>query len=385
MSRLTRLLTLLLTIVTSFGLIAGAALAMTEAEILEEIRRAQQQQEAERRRIEELQREKGAKQAELDRYTRELAAAEQELYHYTNEISGLESRMLALQVQVDTARADLAAMEAQLAERTEGTNMRLRVLTEMGTFSYLEVLLSASSFTDFISRFSYLSSMFTRDIELMREAKDLRDAVATRQAELDAQRQEMAAIRLEMQQKRATVAALADEVAGYKAEAQSDLDLLLEMEQELNRKADQWDAKIAELQRLLNRDRRDGFAMIWPVTGTITSYFGPRPDPFTGVWRNHSGMDIAVPTGTPIKAAEEGVVIHSGWIDGYGYTIIIDHGGGIATLYAHASKLVAQGGQHVNRGDTVALVGSTGYSTGPHLHFEVRLNGTRVEPLDYLP
>lgn len=385
MSRLTRLLTLLVAFSISLGLLAGAASAMSEAEILEQIRRAQQEQEAERRRLEELQREKGAKQAELDRYTRELAAAEQELYRYSNEISGLENRMLALQVQVDTTRADLTAMEARLAEHTEGTNKRLRVLTEMGTFSYLEVLLSATSFSDFISRFSYLSSMLTRDIELMREAKELRDAVAARQAELDEQRQELAALRQEMQAKRATVAALADEVAAYKAEAQSDLDLLLEMEAELNRRADQLNAQILEWQRLLNRERKDGFAMIWPVTGTITSYFGPRPDPFTGVWRNHSGMDIAVPTGTPIKAAEDGVVIHSGWIDGYGYTIIIDHGGGLATLYAHASKLIATAGQHVSRGETVALVGSTGYSTGPHLHFEVRLNGTRVEPLDYLP
>lgn len=384
MSRLTRLLATLLVAAACLGP-AGAAVAMTEAEILEQIRRAQQERDAEQRRLEELQREKDAKQSELDRYTRELAAAEQELYRYTQELSDLESRMTALQMQMDTTRADLAAMQAKLDERSEWTGARLRILTEMSTFSYLEVLLSATSFTDFISRFDFLSSIFERDVEMMREVRALRDGIAARQAELDAQRQDLAALHLETQQKRATVAALAAEVAGYKEEAANDLSLLEEQEAALRAIADAWDAKILEWQRMLNRQQKGELAFIWPVTGTITSYFGPRPDPFTGVWRNHSGMDIAARTGTPILAAEDGVVIYSGWIDGYGYTIIIDHGGGLSTLYAHASKLIAQAGQSVSRGDTVALVGSTGYSTGPHLHFEVRLNGTRVEPLDYLP
>lgn len=384
MSRLIRLLAIV--VVAALCLTpVGSVAALTDEEIIELIRQGQREREQEQRRIEELRREQNVKRGELDKYTRELAAAEQELYWYNQEISELESRMTALQVQVETTRADLAGMQAKLDERTAWTNERLRILTEMNTFSFLEVLLSATSFSDFISRFDYVSSILARDVELMREVRDLRDAIAERQADLDEQRQELAALRLEAREKRATVAALADEVAGYKNMVEQDLSLLEEQEAALLEIADQWDAKIAEWQRMLNRERKGDLAFIWPVTGTITSYFGMRPDPFTGVWRNHSGMDIAASTGTPIKAAEDGIVLHSGWIDGYGYTIILDHGGGISTLYAHASKLVAQAGQSVRRGETVALVGSTGYSTGPHLHFEVRLNGTRVEPLDYLP
>jgi murein DD-endopeptidase MepM/ murein hydrolase activator NlpD len=118
--------------------------------------------------------------------------------------------------------------------------------------------------------------------------------------------------------------------------------------------------------------------LIWPVNGPVTSGFGIR-------WgRMHEGIDIAAPSGTPIAAAAAGSAIYAGWMSGYGNLVVIDHGGGLATAYAHCSAILVTVGQQVSQGDTIALVGSTGHSTGPHLHFEVRVNGVAVDPLLYL-
>ena len=122
----------------------------------------------------------------------------------------------------------------------------------------------------------------------------------------------------------------------------------------------------------------------WPCYGTITSYFGWRIHPIFGDYRYHSGMDIAVAAGTPVVAAESGTVILAQWYGGYGNCVVIDHGGGISTLYGHNNSLNVSVGQQVSKGQTIAAAGSTGDSTGPHCHFEVRVNGVVTEPLDYL-
>ena len=125
-------------------------------------------------------------------------------------------------------------------------------------------------------------------------------------------------------------------------------------------------------------------AMIWPITGPITSEFGWRNHPIFGGQRFHSGIDIGGDYGMPIHAAQSGIVSHAGWIGGYGNTVMIDHGGGIVTLYGHNESLAVDVGQYVNQGDVIAYCGSTGNSTGPHCHFEVRLDGEPVSPFNYL-
>ncbi|MGZ0230229.1 MAG: M23 family metallopeptidase, partial [Acidimicrobiales bacterium] len=125
-------------------------------------------------------------------------------------------------------------------------------------------------------------------------------------------------------------------------------------------------------------------AFIWPVSGGIASSFGYRIHPIFGVQRFHSGVDLNASMGTPIAAAAPGVVIFAGWRDGYGNTVIIDHGGSFTSLYAHQSQLGSSVGQSVNSGTIIGYVGSTGWSTGAHLHFEIRVKGSPVDPLLYL-
>ncbi|HBQ63371.1 MAG TPA: hypothetical protein DD727_00270 [Clostridiales bacterium] len=128
-----------------------------------------------------------------------------------------------------------------------------------------------------------------------------------------------------------------------------------------------------------------GGGMAWPTPGCslITQYYGTFIHPILGVYKNHFAIDIGAQYGTPIVAANGGTVIYCGWIDGYGNTVIIDHGGGISTLYAHASSVTTYLSASVSKGSVIAYIGSTGMSTGPHLHFEVRVNGQCVNPLDY--
>ena len=166
---------------------------------------------------------------------------------------------------------------------------------------------------------------------------------------------------------------------------------LSEEEKEVQSKIDTYDAEMkqieSEIYALTNLDSEySGGIMAWPAPGyyTITSPFGYRVHPILGVTRFHSGVDIGVPTGGKVIAANDGIVIKTTYTSSYGNMVMIDHGGGIVTLYAHGSKIIATLGQEVKRGDVIMEAGSTGWSTGPHLHFEVRLDGEYQQPLDYI-
>lgn len=161
---------------------------------------------------------------------------------------------------------------------------------------------------------------------------------------------------------------------------------------DLGRGIDQLDEKLEALdvEHLGNSlatafGREGSLPQIWPVEGVITSGFGYRHSPFTGVWTMHGGIDIGVPYGDAILAANRGTVVFSGWDAGHGQMVVVDHGNGVVTRYCHASQLLVSEGDEVQTGEVVALVGSTGMSTGPHLHFDLILDGERVDPLDYLP
>ena len=165
-------------------------------------------------------------------------------------------------------------------------------------------------------------------------------------------------------------------------------------EQELQAKIDEYNAQvnsieteIRSLAKIINfGEDYAGGPMQWPIPGhyNITSNYGMRVHPITGVYKLHTGVDISASMGTEFTAIANGVVVKAEYNSAYGNMVIIDHGGGVQTLYAHGSEIVAQLGQVINAGDVVLKVGSTGYSTGPHAHFEVRINGSPVNPLDYV-
>ena len=233
-----------------------------------------------------------------------------------------------------------------------------------------------------------LQKIISRDLELLEKLKQDAAEINSRKEQLAAEMKEIKATQTELEAKKAKVNKLREQRAYmlYKAQeeeqsSQEEYERLLAISE-----------NIASMLR--NMENAGGGALagqggtgqfMWPCNGPITSYYGWRTHPIFGTTKYHSGMDIAVDSGTPIHAADSGTIVYSGWLGGYGNCVMIDHGGGLVTLYAHNSALNVGEGQYVSKGAVVAYAGSTGYSTGPHCHFEVRLHGELTEPLNYLP
>ncbi len=271
--------------------------------------------------------------------------------------------------------------EQELAQQQEDFKVRLRAMYKNSKKSTLELLLESKNITEFYERLKYLSLIAKSDrerIEALKIAK--RDVEYKKQLrEGDKQRKEN-----EINEKKERIEELklsSRSLEERLKKSQSELERLEKLEDELLKESKELGELIKKLSA--TKSKYTGGTMLWPLPSStkISSYFGMRVHPILKVKKMHTGLDIGGTKGKEIVAAADGTVILSGYSGGYGYRVVIDHGGGISTLYAHASKLLVKEGDKVKRGDTIALVGSTGLSTGPHLHFEVRVNGNPVDPL----
>jgi murein DD-endopeptidase MepM/ murein hydrolase activator NlpD len=344
----------------------------------EEYNAVQKQIEDNNRRLQETLSQKRRILGELSRVQQQLEATERDLDRLNRDLAASEARL------AEAARA-LQQAEAELSWRTGLLQRRVRALYEYGSVSYLEVLLSARRFGDFLNRFDLLRIIVSQDYQLFRDVARLREECATNRALVAQERDHVQSLKaqaeLAAEKRRSQVAYQQDLLdAAQKDEAQyrRALDELEELSNQLVK-------RIQDLQAQLGYERTGPLSMVWPTAGRITSYFGPRYHPILRQTRNHTGIDIAAAMGQPVVTAEAGVVIYSGWLGGYGKAIIIDHGGGVSTLYGHCSQLLVAYGARVTRGQNIARAGSTGFSTGPHLHFEVRQDGVPVNPLRWLP
>jgi murein DD-endopeptidase MepM/ murein hydrolase activator NlpD len=278
----------------------------------------------------------------------------------------------------------LRAVSARLETHEALMDARLRAAYERGTLGYLDVVLGASDFRDFVTRSYLLGVIITSDLRLYeqvgaerRQQSAVRETLAQREARL-AQQQERWRV------SRDQIAQLADARAGFVARVRAQRLAEEEAVREL-------ETESIEIARIIQQATRGGHigpvptlaggALLWPVTGRISSPYGWRVHPIFRTREFHTGIDIAVPWGTPIHAAAAGTVIFTGWMRGYGMLVILDHGNGLSTTYSHLSSYVVHDGERVDRGQVIAKIGSTGWSTGPHLFFEVRETGQPVKPL----
>ncbi|MFN3284968.1 MAG: murein hydrolase activator EnvC family protein [bacterium] len=315
----------------------------------------------------------------------ELQRIEQTREQLERELRAVEGRLRTVRARESLSRVREAASRKRLDSLQRRLEERLRAIHRRGRAAYVDVLLASADFSTFLTRFDFLGRLVRQDAELVRHTEDerrrweaLRDQLARERAEVEQLRADVVQRRRrvaeEESRKRALLARVQRERAAYER--------LVEELEEDSRKLEALLQRLAPVGRAGSGPRwRLGFGLAWPARGALTSGFGLRRHPLFGIVRPHHGVDIAAPWGTPVRAAGPGTVVYAGWFGGYGKLVVVDHGGGVATLYGHLSSILVSVGQRVGAGEVVGRVGSTGYSTGPHLHFEIRLNGRPVDPL----
>ncbi len=300
------------------------------------------------------------------------------------ELDKVENDLKILNVNIEDTIADLEDAEAKLSEQEETFNQRIRVMYKNGNVGYLEVLLSSGNIKDFLSRKDMIQEIAEYDKELIRFMKEQRDTIDEKKVQLEAQRASVEVTKSKLEARKRDLDTATRSKTDLMSKLEKDTKAFEKEYDKLNEYAKQIESQIVKLQR--NTGAYSGGKMAWPVPGysRISSYYGYRIHPIFKVKKLHTGIDIPAPTGTPITSASDGIVIYTGWLGGYGNAVMVDHGGGIVTLYGHNSSITVSEGDNVKRGATIAKAGSTGNSTGPHLHFEVRKNGAYVDPLPWL-
>ena len=368
-------------------------------------------------------------QAQDEDLTNQLSNIQQQLTNEANKKSEAEKtigtvyeQLHAIQIELDTATADLKQVQAdrirldqditkteaelkaaqeRLQSREKVFYKRVRDIYINGRLSYLDVVVGSKDFSDFANRMEMLKRILQADMGLINTIKTEREEIASKKAKLEADRAKVLELEKVAQEKQTIINQKKAERQAVLERAMNDRDTAEQAYNELM-------ASSASITAMLQQRAAEraaaaaaasqggsggGATTTWvqgtgqlaaPVNAPITSDFGWRIHPIYGTSRLHAGTDFGVDEGTPVHAADGGVVVEAGWISGYGYTVIIDHGNGMSTLYAHNSDVAVSPGQTVSKGQVVSYSGNTGGSTGPHLHFEVRINGEPTDPMGYL-
>lgn len=321
-----------------------------------------------------------------------------------DEINAMDKVMNSLQAELDNAQSDLdeltealSTAEKELEEASakrekqfQLLGSRMRFLQQKGSSGYLEILLDSESFSDLFLRMQYVNDIMMFDKDILDELQKIQDTIQEKKDEIAENQTAQAEVVAMQKEKVENMDSLISEKRALMASYANDVK---KQEQLIaaNAKADQQVLNLIAQQSGSATPYYTGNGSLgWPVpsksasSSSLSSGFVHRINPVTGRSENHSGYDIPASYGSAIVAAEAGKVTYSGWMNGYGYTIIIDHGGGLSTLYGHNSSLVVSKGQMVTRGQTIAKCGSTGLSTGNHCHFSVLVNGKYVNPQSYL-
>lgn len=361
--------------------------------------------------------------AEAQKTQEKAAGQKQEAKHYVNknrnylqqllgQIEVVSNQLTKISVEIDHTEEDLRnnvqkleTTEVRIKERSHLLDTRVRLMYTDGAVSYLDVLLSSTSFTDFLERADSLQAIINQDHVLLEEHKRDKELIVEQKAQLEKDYAKVKQLYADAEDRKSELETKEQEkqqlIVKYSAEIDESDDISEEQEKLLVELA----TKRAALEKEKNKLKAaqvytyrksssgsggfkgNGGDFGLPVNGArISSGYGSRIHPITGVKKMHTGVDFAAPQGTDIHAAEGGVVIVAEWWSGYGNAVIIDHGDNVWTLYGHIRNggIMVEKGQQVKKGEKIAEVGSTGNSTGPHCHFEVRINGNPVDPMPYL-
>lgn len=394
--KLQRVTSLLLALLCCVGFCCSAGAAESSEDTLKaELGSLSSQYDALEKQQKALQAEINKAKNEKDKKLAEKKALDNQIYAVRQQITILADRISLLEADIATRENELTDLEAKVRENYDLLKRRLRAMYKAGNSSMIGLLLGAEDFSDFLSRTQIAGRVADHDEQLINQMRDEMTAIKTMKESIEADRDDLSGAKQQQAEKQ-------DELNVQLVKTNSQIQDIAKLEQDyiqnkakLEKEMKEVEAEVAAIYAKLDKDDSTytGGIMLWPVNGyqTITSDYGWR----FGGRDYHTGIDIARTNaqgqgiyGKPIRAVADGKVIYTRTtyvpFRGYGIYLILDHGGGISTLYGHTSGLAVKNGQQVKRGDTIAYVGSTGWSTGPHLHFEVRKNGAHVNPWPYL-
>lgn len=318
----------------------------------------------------------------------------QQLMDISARITDLENQLTAKSEDIQETKDELAGAEEREAQQYADMKVRIQFMYENGQTSYLEALLSSRNISEFLNSADYIAQIQSYDRQKLTEYQDTVESIVNLEAQLEQEYTDLEALKSTVESNKATVAAmmrqkeseLAD-ISGDIEDAQSDADYYaaeIQAQEELIAAIKRAEAEKAAAG--VEEHPYTGGAFRWPCPSStrVTSDYGTRVSPMSGASSNHKGIDIGASSGADIIAAADGTVTAASYSSAAGNYVMIDHGGGLYTVYMHASSLLVSPGQNVSAGDVIAKVGSTGISTGSHLHFGVSLNGSYVSPWSYL-
>lgn len=325
-------------------------------------------------------------QSDLSQNLQQVQKLDEKISESEKEIEELNTKILELQTSIDEVQAKLEIAEGNYKNQKEILDSRLIAVYESSDTYYLDVILNSKSVSDFLSSYFLITELATQDTELLEDMQTKKEEIELSKEKLEKAKEQIGTIK-------SNKTKTAKVLENTKVVRESFINKLSEQEKQIQQQIDEYNQRFAQINAEILQIARDGIdtqyiggELAWPVPGytRISSQYGMRTHPITGVYKLHTGVDISAPMGANFIAANDGIVTKAEYNSAYGNMVIIDHGGGVSTLYAHGSEILVQVGQIVKRGDNILKVGSTGYSTGPHAHFEVRLNGVVTNPLPYI-
>lgn len=349
----------------------------------------QEQQQKVQEQKEEAQQKLEYVREELSTSLVEIQQLDDSILEAESEIATLENELGDLEIKIQEITQKLEAVEENYNSNEELMEERIVTSYEVGEATYLEILLNSATILDFLSNYYTIQEIIESDINLLEEIDNQREEIEKSKRELEEQK---ASLKL----KKAKKEQLAVITQNNKTLKEQKLASLSAEEQSLQQSIEEYKQEESRIEALIKMATDEyeytgdytGGVMAWPIakSGTyITSAYGIREHPIQGIIKQHTGIDIGnAGFGAPVIAAADGIVTMAGYYGGYGNCVIINHGNGISTLYGHGQKILTEVGKEVKKGDLIMEVGSTGNSTGPHLHFEVRVNGSCVNPMPYL-
>ncbi len=380
-----RILSIILII--SICLITAISFATDGTKEVEGLEKLEQQKEEMQNQINEAEQQIQEIDTELSENLQQLAKIDSSIQTTQETLKELNQTIENVQNEINTISVELEKATTEYNSKRELLEQRLVAIYQSGDTQYLDVLLKSNSISDFISSYFLITQLVEYDTNLLDVVEKQKNELEIKSTQLTG-KQEYLKTQKQIQLKTETV------LENTKTLRNNVTERLSKKEQEIQAKIDEYYKQIQEVENeIVSLAKTASFGesyvggtMNWPIPNVyrITSNYGMRTHPITGVYKLHTGIDIGAKMGTDFLAAAHGIVTKAGMNSAYGNMVIIDHGGGVQTLYAHGSSIEVEVGQVVNAGDVVLKVGSTGYSTGPHAHFEIRINGETVNPLDYV-